>query len=407
MLKKTFKGSFYLIFFQTCSKAIIFFYTVFLASNLGVDNFGVYVTALAYYSLFSSLTDFGFNRYLIREGAKDPLSINNFIFHIATLRIFVTLLFFVIFSFWIYNFDSNHLRATLSILAVFALIPHSVSLTLDSVLIAKQKLNLSGIGWFILSLANALTGFLLIEKGYGVFGPIIALTLSQLIYLFALLYFAKIKTLVFSTSMNKIKEIVNGSLPYGILGVLGLVYFKIDILLLSYLKGVEETGLYGVAYRFLEAIIFIPNAVSAALFPVMARLHGSGSADLKKIYIQSSKIMLLATVPIMIGFFFVLPYFIKYFLPQYLPSIAAIQILTLAIPFMFIQVPAINVLFSSDKYLKTIIFISFFTIAFNIILNLIFIPKYGFIGASWITVVSEVTTFIIFFFLLQKKVFNK
>lgn len=407
MLTKIFKASLYLIFFQASAKAIIFLYTVFLASNLGVGNFGIYVTALAYYSLFSSFTDFGFNRFLIREGAKNPLSINNFIINIMVLRILITILLFTFFSLWIYNFDNNHLRATLSILAVFALIPHSISLTFDSVLIAKQKLLFSGIGWFILSLSNAVAGFLLIEGGYGVFGPIVALTVSQLVYLFVLLYFSRVKAFALTTSVSKIREIVSGSLPYGILGVLGLIYFRIDILLLSYLRGAEETGLYGAAYRFLEAVIFIPNAVSAALFPVMARLHEGSDLDLKKIYLQSSKIMLLAAIPITIGFFFVLPFFIKFFLPQYVQSISAIYILSFAIPFMFVQVSAINVLFSSEKYLRTIIFISFFTIAFNIILNLIFIPKYGFIGASWITVFSEILSFVIFYLFLRYKFFKE
>ncbi len=406
MVKKIFKGSSYLIFFQAGAKIIIFFYTVFLASNLGVDNFGVYVTALAYYSLFSSFTDFGFNRFLIREGAKNPLGITSFISHIIFLRIFITILLFLGFSLWIFNFDPNHLRSTLSILAVFALIPHSISLTFDSVLIAKQRLLFSGIGWFILSLANALTGIFLIEKGYGIFGPIIALTVSQVIYLFVLAFFSRVKVFILSTSVNKIREIIRGSLPYGILGVLGLIYFRIDILLLSYLKGVEETGLYGAAYRFLEAIIFVPNAVSAALFPIMARLHEGEQTDLKKIYSQTTKIMLLAAIPIMGGFFFILPIFIKYFLPQYSLSISAIQILTLAIPFMFIQVPAINVLFSSEKYLKAVIFISFFAILFNVVLNLVFIPRYGFIGASWVTVASEILSFVVFFIFLRLVIFK-
>ena len=90
----------------------------------------------------------------------------------------------------------------------------------------------------------------------------------------------------------------------------------------------------------------------------------------------------------------------------FLSSIEALRILALSLPFIFVHVPGAQILLSTDKYLKPIILLSILTLSFNVILNLLFIPKYGFIAASWITVASEVLSFLVFFQLLRVKVFK-
>ena len=74
---------------------------------------------------------------------------------------------------------------------------------------------------------------------------------------------------------------------------------------------------------------------------------------------------------------------------------------------MFIHVPAVTVLLSTDKYLKQVLILSLITVAFNIGANLAFIPKFGFIAASWVTVASEILSFVIFFLLTKNKFLDK
>jgi O-antigen/teichoic acid export membrane protein len=218
----------------------------------------------------------------------------------------------------------------------------------------------------------------------------------------------KMEVKIFSKVTVKILiDILKGSLPYGLLGVLGLLYFKVDAILLSYLKGSYETGIYGAGFKFLEAVVFIPSAISTALFPVLAKLHEESIVKVRRLYFKSLGIFVGISLVILVAYLLILPWFIATFLPQYLQSIEVIRILSFSLPFMFAHSPGVLVLLSTDRYLKPIIALSFVTLGFNLIANLIFIPKYGFIGSAYITVFSEILSFIIFFLLLRLKVFKE
>lgn len=405
MDRKILKNSAWLFTAQALVKVISFFYTIFLARSLGVSDFGLYVTALAYFALISSVADFGFNRFLIREGARNLEKLSVYLYCTVFLRLVLTTLVFLIFSLWLYLVDPDNLRAKLSILAVLAVLPQSLALTFDAVLVAIQKLKFSALSLLGLSLLTTIVGISLILMGFGPLGAVGAVLFGQTGYVLLLFYSLNLNHLTFKPtfSWDEIKIIIKGSLPYGILSVLGLLYFKIDTLLLSYLKGPVSAGFYGAAFKFLEALVFIPSALATALFPVLAKLHDEDISQIKKIYFSAVKLLGLLSLPVFISFFFLLPYVIRFLLPQYLPSIQALQILSLAIPFMFIHVPGVLVLISSDKYLKPMILLSIFTLTFNIVLNFLLIPQFDFIGASWVTVLSEALSFLIFFTLLYFK----
>lgn len=389
-------------------RGIGFFYTIFLARNLGVEDFGLYSAALAYYSLFMALADFGFSRFLMREVAKGSLKIGEVFSHITILRLTITSLFFAVFSLFLYALDPDKLRVSLTLLAVLTVLPASLTQTLDSIFLALQKVRYSSLALVLLNFATMLSGVFLIVSGFGVTGALTALILGQMIYLIILFIFLKKqKVPIFSMVKLKIlKQAVGGAIPYGLLSILGLVYFRIDTLMLSYLRGNFETGIYSAGYKFLEAVIFIPASFSVVLFPTLAKLHNNVS-EIKKIYFKSLKLMVSLGITLLLVYFFVLPEMIKILMPQFLAATQAVKILALSIPFIFAATPGVQVLLSSDKYLKTVILLSIFTVAFNIIFNLYFIPKFGFRAAAWITVISDTVSFGLFYLLIDRKIFSK
>lgn len=400
------KNSTFLLLAQALVKITSFFYTIFLANFLGVSNFGYYVTALAYFSLISAISDFGFNRYLIREGARDQTVLSKMVGVVTFLRVCLVAFVCLIFWFWISGMDPDSLRIKLSTLAVLAVLPQSIALTFDAALVARQRIGLSAIGLLVLSAVTTGLGIYLILNGYEISGAIISLILGQAVYFLILFVFLKRAGVTFGFFFNleTTRKILAGSVPYGIISALGLLYFRIDTLLLSYIKGVEETGIYGAAYRFLEAVIFIPSALATALFPVIAKLHDKNPGEIRRLYFKSIGILFILSLPILLVYLTLLPQLIERFLPAFIGSIAAIKILSWAIPFIFVHVPGALVLISSSRYLKEVIFLSFFTLFFNVVLNLIFLPSYGLIAASYITVASEALSFLVFFILLYQRI---
>lgn len=397
MVTRLFRNVSYLIFAQVFVKIISFFYVLFLARNLGVNNFGLYSVALSYFTITSTLIDFGISRYLIKEGTLNRKNLSVLISNIIVLRVSFFLLVFTIFGALLYTFDSSKLRVELSLLAFLAVLPQSVSLTLDNVFISLQKLSYSAIALVLTNISIIVFGVLFIYSGYGAFGGLIALILGQLINVAVLTIFLFKKNLSMSGTVNfKIMhDVFLKSLPYGLLGFFGFVYFKVDVLILGYLKGSYETGIYGAGYKFLEAVSIIPSALSVTLFPALVVLHKENVGQIRQLSIRIIKIMGVLGILIALLFVMILPKIIEIFLPSYLPSIFVIQILALAIPLMFIHVPLVQVLLSEDKYLKPLILIALIPLSFNIIANLLFIPYYGYIASAIVTVISDLVSLLV------------
>lgn len=403
-----FKNSSYLLIAQFLVKIVSFFYTVFLARILGVENFGLFTVALSYFSLISAVADFGISRYLIRELARGHKDVSTLVSNILILRLTAIAVVFAVFSVGMSILDPNIDRVSLTLIALLSIFPQAVALTIDGVFVAVNKFKLSAFGLVILSVVTAILGVGLVYSGFGPMGASAALFFGELLYaLFMAFLFWKQKFVFKPAIETKIlKEIIVGSLPYGLLGVLGLLYFKIDTILLSYMRGSFETGIYAAAYRFLEAIIFIPSAISTALFPILAKLHDSDPEHVKRIYYKGLWVMLILSLPILIGYVLILPVIINFFLPEYVQSIYALQILSLTIPLMFLHTPATVALLSTDKYIKEVIFISVGTLAFNLVFNILLIPHFGYLAAAFITVLSEALSLLSFYLLLKYKVFK-
>lgn len=407
-MRNILKQSSYVFFAQVLTRFIGFFYTIFLARSLGVSNFGLYSVVLAYFSLFSTFSDFGFNRYLITEVASDRLKVPQLLFSIGLLRVTVTVVLFSIFAVVLYALDPEKMRVYLVLLATLAVLPQALAFTFDSVFVALKKLQYSALSLITLSISTTILGVSFILLGFGVTGVIVALIFGQIIYLLTLSIFLREQEFIIHTSMNWqiIKNIIAGSIPYGFVGVLGLLYFKIDTLILNYIRGNFEAGIYSAAYKFLEALVFIPSSLSLALFPNVVKLINTNPLKVYKLYLKATAILFFFSLIIVAVYLLFLPQIIIFFLPQYLPSISVIQILALTIPFMFIISPQGIILFSGKKFLKALIILSVFNLFLNIAMNLYLIPRYGYFGATWATLVSDVVGFIIFFLYIRVKLLS-
>ncbi len=408
-MKKILKQSSWLFGAQALGRLVGFFYTIFLARSLGVENFGLYSVALAYFSLFAQIADFGFNRYLIREIASEKKSASELLSSITFLRLTLTSVLFCLLAIVLYTLDPDKMRVHFILIATLAVVPQAVNQTLDAIFVALKKLQYSAVALILLNIVTTVMGVYLVSAGFEVMGGLAALVFGQLIYLFTLFIMLKSQkvSIIPKVEWLDVKDILKGSLPYGLLGILGLIYFRMDTLMLSYLRGNFETGIYGVAYRFLDAIIFIPSAVAAAMFPVIVQLKEVGVGRVKQIYYKSLFFMLAAGLAITALYIIILPFIIREFLPNYSSSIGVLSILALTIPFMFMHTPGVQVLLSGNEHLKQVIVLSIALVLLNAILNLTFIPKYGVMAAAWTTVVSEIVSFLTFFFLLQIRVFKR
>lgn len=403
MAAKILENSLWMLFGQSFNKLVSFGYLIFLARALGVDNFGYYVAAISFFSLASSIADLGLNQFLIREIAIDRSKLKDYLSSAMVFRLLASMVILTVIGLAMLFLDRDLIRVELIIIGILAVFPQMVALSLDSYYVATQRLAVSAICLVILCLVTATAGFSLIKLNLGALGALMALVIGQVSYVGALLYYLP-KTdfkSSFSISRSKMTGMLKMALPYGFLGVLGFLYFRVDSLLLSYLKGPFETGIYGVGYKFLEAVVFVPSAISSALFPVFANLSASNLAASYRLYVKSTVALLGLSLVVMMGYWLVLPMLIELFLPQYRQSISVIKILSLCVPLMFMISPQALIMMSIRRFLRPLLWMSVFNLGLNVVLNLIFIPKFGYIASAWISVLSDAIGFLLFLIFIQ------
>jgi O-antigen/teichoic acid export membrane protein len=222
---------------------------------------------------------------------------------------------------------------------------------------------------------------------------------SHIFYaLFIVISLGYVKKVTFKPfDFNLAKSILIQSFPYGVLSAIGFASFRFDTVILSFSRGGVETGVYSLAYRFLEAATIIPIAFGTVLYPVFSELNND-KPKTKKLFNSSLVVGFFAGTGITLVYWTILPWFLNTFFPEsFAGSAGALQILSLAIPFIFMHIPLGQLILSKESLLKQILLLYTGIFAVNLILMLQFIPKYGLQG-FWITVAAESVTFITFEF---------
>jgi len=126
-----------------------------------------------------------------------------------------------------------------------------------------------------------------------------------------------------------------------------------------------------------------------SIFPVMSRFYKKSHESLKFAFERSFKYLLIISIPIAILTTFLATQIILFIYGNdYIPSIIALQILIWTIIFMFLNGLAGNLLGSINKQ-PVVTKITFVGVISNILLNIILIPKFSYVGASFATVITE------------------
>ena len=185
------------------------------------------------------------------------------------------------------------------------------------------------------------------------------------------------------------RRLLAGSIVIGLAISISLIYFRVDTVLLALLRSSEEVGLYGAAYKFIELVVLVPAAVGVSMFPPLARFAASGDPRAVGLVQKTFDVLVAAAVPVIV---LMLAYPEELLTltagPDYADAAVALQLLAPFALFAFV-----NALFwrmgLAARRDRMLLAIAVSVLALNVVLNLVFIPSYGFKAAAVITVVSE------------------
>ena len=397
--------------FGRFTMALLAVITVKIVTNyLSVEGYGEYALVYEFLAFFSIAADMGLFTIAVREMSKDEDQIPKILGNVLTLRtilIAVMMLAGMITVFLIPRYEDTRipLGVAIATLSVFFTILNG---PVTSVLQTKLKMHISSLAQIsskVIQVAYMLYVVLVAFPKAGGADPIqgfyhllIAGVIGNLVMLFITQHFvSKIAPIRYQFDKQLCKNVFLKALPYGIALILNTIYFRIDSILISLIRGQAEVGIYAVAMRVLEAFAIIPLYFMNSVLPVLTKSLKEKTDQYKKIITYSFDFLTALGMPLLVGAY-VLAYPIVFIVssPEFLTrtdegfygSDIALKILMFALVFQFLNTLFAFILLAVNKQSR-ILYINAACVLFNLIGNIIVIPYFGFRGAAVTSVLSE------------------
>jgi len=376
---------------------INFLSCILIARSLGGEGYGQFSFIYVYLSFFEIFVQFGLNAVLTRELSQEKNEAPRILGNALILRTALIILTLPL-AFWLTRLIGYPLTVQQGVL----LASFQLFLTLRPVFETIFRVGLLMIVPAIWNAGRALLNLLfvgLVTWAHPSLIFFIAAYLASGVVGLIGLSVASARRMPFDFRLDKnlILHLLKQSLPLMFSGYLTILYYRIDVMMLSVLKTFREVGYYSVATRLSESLNMISGALLISFFPLCSQAFKASRMDFESLFTKIFKWMMLAGLPIALGGMWVAnDLIILFFGPEYSPSGATLSILLWYTFFSFIGSLLANVLIASGK--QTVdMWISLALVFLNVTLNWFLIPRYSFNGAAVSTVLTEIVGVVIYF----------
>ena len=370
--------------------ASLAFYVV-MARELGSSGFGDYMFALSLTVLLTSLAGFGTDGLLSRNVARDREEIHQLFWNSIALKVGLgVVLVAAAMVVALLGDYSDAVLATVLLLGVGTLL-ELLSKTVGAAFLAHDDLRPVATGLILQRFTTAAVGIAALVLGAGI-EPVAAIYLGG-----ALLGLVSVATALYrreirprrEVSLRRAREVAARAAPFGLMLIFGTIIFRIDATLLSLYKGPEATGLYSAAYRALESCLFIPFAIETAMLPMLSRLSRTSVPPVSSFYEGGLKAIVVFTMPL--GLAFLLyggPILELLYGTEYLGAETAMQWLGGATVLYGVSLLTCTLVIAQDGT-RTVAWVVGSVMVFNVLLNLLVIPRWSLTGAAAVTTITE------------------
>jgi O-antigen/teichoic acid export membrane protein len=369
-----------------------FLFLMLSARLLGAEEFGRTMLALSFVSILATILDGGVDIHVIRRLSAEPRDYPRLAAHSYPLRVVSALAVAAV---------------TLGLCAFHGIVPVGLPLILPALafVLFNNLMNHTRAFFRAFEVMRFEAISIMVEKG-----AVIALCLVPLLlapragnYLlaYAVAYGATaVVSLIMARRLagplqgpvevtHMWKGILKPALPFALMNLFTIIYFRSGTLLLSYLTGRDElVGYYNAGYRLVESYMLFPTIVTGPLYPVMARRHAEGVA-LSPLLLAATRAILLVSLAITLPLtLFHREFTTAFFGRGYGAAAVSVGIVVLAMIPVGMNFVFGSLVAASGRQPRGNVFIIVVTVL-NVLLSLVAIPRAGAAGAAAVTVLTE------------------
>jgi O-antigen/teichoic acid export membrane protein len=375
--------------------------TFLLAARLlGPATFGIYILLMTVTEMIAVISGAGYVDYLSREVASQPTAAGWLATRLTQTRaiyIFCGAI-IAILGLRLLHFP-NSLLICAAALCV-ALLPRAVLESCQGLLRGSMQFSalpaieivqggaLLGTAAVLLVSYHSLTAVIVAEIAANVAGMVVAAIFSRRWW---------------RTSLRPgwtIPHFLKQAVAFNLYPFIANVYDRIDVIVIARLAGNVATGLYSLPYRAFATLLILPYGLMGALLP---KLSTSGwDAHKERSCCDVMRLLYVLALTVIFGTQILAKPLVHLVLgPSYAPSTVVLQVLVWAAVPMFLNFAMNTVLLATGNEKLFLITASVCSI-FNLVANLILIPRFSINAAAAVTVMTELLLFGMNFFFVRR-----
>lgn len=381
--------------FQMSGKAIGSMFAVFavalITRYLGPDGFGSYTTILAFLQIFGILVDLGLTLVTVQMISEKDAPIKKYLDNIFTFRLITAFVFLAIAPLIVLFFPYSQIIKVGVLVGASAFFFNAVNQVLIGVFQKELKMDRVAIA----EILNRLVFFILIVLAivfkFNLVAFLVAMVIGNFInFFFLLLYTRKIIKISFDFDFLIWKKIIKRSWPIAVGIALNLIYLRADVFILSLLKPAEDVGFYGASYKIIDFLTALPFMFMGLVLPILTLTWSEKNLErFSKISQKSFDALILFTIPLVAGGIILAePLMLLFAGDEFIKSGEILKILLLALGLIFPATFFTHAVIAIKKQ-KVMLWGFGVSAILSLVGYLIFIPKFSYFGAAWVTVFSE------------------
>lgn len=380
--------------------------TALIARYLGVTDFGHFAFVMAITIFLGPLTDFGFERITTREIAGNKKLADRYLGSAVIARIFLSvIIIFIIYSITMFfDWDKKIIQAIY--ISTFAQLITNMGMLAIGTFRAFERMEYELLLNFVFNIIYILLliGIILFDLGFlSIFGARMLASLSETIVLMVVTVRKFLKP-VFTINIEMLRYLFREAMPLGLFTVLLTATFKVDIFVLKYFKGPEDISLFEAGHRIIMQLQALPISIVLALFPHLVRLAKGSKDALSASFYKIFKFMLIISLPLPILITFSSNSIISVvFGNDFSGASLSLSILSWTITFLFLIYLQTFVMTSEGRQILNTVSAGI-CFMINLLLDIILVPRYGYLGASFATLISYILLFAVSFYFVSKTV---
>lgn len=426
LVSRVFKGSIYVAISKTLDALVAIIFTIVIARALGAGSYGLvgatmgvaYIIGLLSYSGIPEATT---KRVAENLAKRDHLSfgatIRSSITLQAILGILLSLACFALAEPLAHTvFGKDQLILPLRIASLMILF-RALSSSFHGILQGLQKIGSSAVSNIFDFVIRLVSSIALVYAGFGVPGALAGFALGSLAGLFAvsLAYVTRRKEIPMRSdaepprgSLSQVRPLIRLGAPIAASAATVLIFTWADTLALTAFRGTEEVSWYNIAYGMVALLMIVPYSLHTAILPVISNFHSKDDTEGIRTGFEVSVKMTTYLLYFVVAGLVVLG-------PQIILLLYGEEFTQAAAPLLVLAAWA---LFRPWGVLSETVALGIgrpeismkantLTAFLCVLLNLLLVPQYGFMGAAFASTISILIGTGVLFGLVSRRVASR